>query len=45
MGDRFRFDEVEPFVTRALPGARVRVFRFDHEHVYVDLAVVDLARA
>jgi len=35
MGDAFRYDEVEPFVLASIPGSRVKLHRYDPEHVYV----------
>ncbi len=38
MGDAFRYDEVEPFVRAAAAHCTARLFRFDPQHIYVDLA-------
>ena len=37
MGDLYRYDEVGPFLRSISPGSQQRLYRFDPEHIYVDL--------
>ena len=37
MGDVFRYEDVEPFVRASSPDLEARLYRFDPDHVYVDL--------